>query len=82
MATTRITDEDMKFIRDARKDGERQEDTLHRLLLQTRSPTITGGNQPIQVNVSRETLQGLADALRPTITREIRTAMESALAGR
>ena len=80
MATTRITDEDLKFIRDERKDGERQEDTLHRLIHQAKLPAATGGNQPMQVNIEPGVLQAMAEAMRPIISREVKNAIESAMA--
>lgn len=63
MASTRITDEDLTYIRKVRAIGEKQEDTLHRLLSQTRSPSATDGNQIDYARIERIVKNALESAL-------------------
>ena len=85
MASTRITDEDLKHVRNSQKEGERQEETLHRLLHTAMQPTCTGGNGKIAPPEKHDGNQASkrpewADELKKEIVREVKTAIESALA--
>ena len=71
--TIRIIDADLKYVRELKQPEERDQDTLHRLLLPSMLPTATGGNRP-------PTLEQIVEALKPVIGRETKNAVESALA--